>query len=257
MFLLQNTPAQPLEAPGAGLTLTPVESQAQIATFDLTLVLHDAEDRRGGLAGWLWYNRDLLDAGSVAVLGERFRLLLESAVADPGRRLSELSLVTEEERHQLLAGPRPRFERRAGQDPETVAMIEAGILAIPPEHAAVLDRLAEDQGIDERDLWMGPAPLADWGTFLYGGRLVLPEEPAATPEALAVLVQRERVTVLILSPALFEALAAWVAAAPRRDAGLRSLRWVLVEGEADSEAVRDWRARFGDRRARLVQQLAR
>jgi amino acid adenylation domain-containing protein len=257
MFLLQNTPAEPLEAPGAGLTLAPVESQAQIATFDLTLVLHDAGDHQGGLGGWLWYNRDLLDAGSVAALGERFRLLLESAVADPGRRLSELSLVTEEERRQLLAGPRPRFERHAGLEPGAAA--EAA-LDLSPENAALLDRLAAEGGIDERDVWAHPASapagspsLAELGARLSGGSLVAPEGPAVTPETIADLVKGERVTVLALSPALFEDLAAWMAAAPRREAGLRSLRWVVVDGEPAAATVRAWRERFGERRARVVE----
>jgi non-ribosomal peptide synthetase component F len=221
MFMLQNTPAPPLEAPGAGLTLAPVESPAQIATFDLELLLHDAGDHRG-ITGWILYNRDLLGTGAVAALGERFRLLLESAVADPGRRLSELSLVTEEERRQLLAGPRPRFERLAAAE------------------------------IDERDVWAGPSPLAARGASFYGGVLAEDESPAETPEALAGLVKAERVTVLALSPELFAALADWVAAAPRRDAALRTLRWVIVDGEPDVAAVRAWSERFGERRARVM-----
>ncbi|HEX2643871.1 MAG TPA: condensation domain-containing protein, partial [Thermoanaerobaculia bacterium] len=267
MFLLQNAPAEPLEVPGAGLTLTPVEWQVQVATFDLTLVLDEAGDPRGGLGGWLWYNCDLLDAGSVAALGERFRLLLESAVADPGRRLSELSLVTEEERRQLLAGPRTLFERHTGLEPganaETVETVETG-LDLSPEQAALLDRLAAEGGIDERDVWAHPASgpagspsLAELGARLSGGSLiapeVVPEDPAVTPEAIADLVKGERVTVLTLSPALFEDLAAWMAAAPRRDASLRSLRWVIVDGEPAAAAVRAWRERFGERRARVVE----
>ncbi|HEX2223726.1 MAG TPA: condensation domain-containing protein, partial [Thermoanaerobaculia bacterium] len=137
MLILQNTPVRPLEVPGAGLTLTPVESQVEIATFDLTLVLSEGE----ALSGWLWFNRDLLDPAAAAHLGERFRLLLEGAAADPGKRLSEISLLTEAERRQLLAGRRAeerakeegredtlrvRLERRVREDPDAVALAGGG-----------------------------------------------------------------------------------------------------------------------------------
>ncbi len=139
MLLLQNTPVPDIELPG--LTLTPIEREVPLATFDLTLVLVEEGE---GLNGWLWYNRDLLETAAVASLIDRFRVLLGGAVADPDRRLSDLPLLTEAERRQLLEGqtemPTPTsapavaegdlihtlFEARVEADPEAVALVFDG-----------------------------------------------------------------------------------------------------------------------------------
>ncbi|HSF43219.1 MAG TPA: amino acid adenylation domain-containing protein, partial [Thermoanaerobaculia bacterium] len=141
LFLLQNAPIPPIELPG--LTLHALESEVPIATYDLALVLAEED---GTLSGTLWFNRDLLDVETVAAMTRQLRILLEGAVAGPDRRLSELPILTDEERRQLLEGKknmetitltRPaaslaldeeeclhrQFERRAADDPEAVALI--------------------------------------------------------------------------------------------------------------------------------------
>jgi hypothetical protein len=44
----------------------------------------------GGMACVVEYSTDLYDAGTVERLGDDFRRVLLAAVADPGRRISEL-----------------------------------------------------------------------------------------------------------------------------------------------------------------------
>ena len=99
LLVLQNAPPASLELPG--LTLSGIEIEARTAKLDLVLNLTETEH---GLAGMWIYNTDLFDAPTVLRLEEHFRTLLAAAVADPGRRLSELPMLTEGERHQLLAG---------------------------------------------------------------------------------------------------------------------------------------------------------
>ncbi|BAU16013.1 amino acid adenylation domain-containing protein (plasmid) [Leptolyngbya sp. NIES-3755] len=87
----------PLET--SGLTLTPQASVTNTAKFDLTLVFSDSEE---GLLGALEYNTDLFDDSTIARLLKHFQTLLEGIVAAPEQRLSELPLLTPEERHTLL-----------------------------------------------------------------------------------------------------------------------------------------------------------
>ena len=82
-----------------GLTLSPVEGDSETAHFDLTLQIADTEQ---GLTAAFVYNTDLFEAGTIARMLENFQTLLEAVVADPAQRLSDLPLLSETERQQLL-----------------------------------------------------------------------------------------------------------------------------------------------------------
>ena len=97
LFTLQNTGGAALTIPG--LTFSPVESDGTTAKFDLTLAM---EETPGGLFSFWEYNRDLVDATTMARMARHLEILLGSALAFPGRRLSELPLLRVEERAQLL-----------------------------------------------------------------------------------------------------------------------------------------------------------
>ena len=57
-----------------------------------------------GLEGVWEYSTDLFEAETIARLGRHFECLLRGIVAGPGQRLSELPLLPEAERRQLLVG---------------------------------------------------------------------------------------------------------------------------------------------------------
>ena len=95
--------------PGVGTGLLDVDTGT--AKFDLTLML--AEDG-GGASRRLEYAGDLFDAATVDRLLGHLRTLLAGAVEDPGRRLSELPLLTAEERAELVAWSRPLPARASG-----------------------------------------------------------------------------------------------------------------------------------------------
>ncbi|QFU89756.1 non-ribosomal peptide synthetase [Amycolatopsis sp. YIM 10] len=92
-----------------------------------------------------------------------------------------------------------------------------------------------------------------WGTFLYGGRLVvLSQEVTRSPWELATLLADEGVTVLNQTPSAFRNLIELVGSAGSVLDRLR-LRLVVLAGEAlDVGAFRPWWERFGDTAPRIV-----
>ncbi|MFM8332784.1 MAG: amino acid adenylation domain-containing protein, partial [Candidatus Methylumidiphilus sp.] len=104
MLALQNAPqgdfALPglqVEAVGAGSTGT--------ARFDLSISLTEQRGADGsalGVAGMVEYSSDLFDPATVETLMARWVRLLAQAVAEPDKPLSQIDLLTEEERRQVL-----------------------------------------------------------------------------------------------------------------------------------------------------------
>ena len=97
MFALQNFPMPNLEV--AGLNLQVQEVDTGTAKFDLTLFV---EDRGRELVAIFEYNSDLFKATTITRMLGHFQTLLEGIVANPNQRLSDLPLLTEVERNQLL-----------------------------------------------------------------------------------------------------------------------------------------------------------
>jgi amino acid adenylation domain-containing protein len=94
MFVLQNTET--------GGQIGPQQNAPQLSVgtskFDLTLSVTETAD---GLMAVFEYNTELFDATTVVSLAQHFQTLLEGAVAQPGRRASELLLLSREERQRL------------------------------------------------------------------------------------------------------------------------------------------------------------
>jgi aspartate racemase len=67
--------------------------------FDLVLDIMDEEE---GLVCQFEYNTDLFDASTIERMAGHFRMVLEGAVEDPDKRLSELALLAREERRRVL-----------------------------------------------------------------------------------------------------------------------------------------------------------
>ncbi|GAP93858.1 non-ribosomal peptide synthetase [Leptolyngbya sp. NIES-2104] len=111
VFALQNTPMEQLVLPG--LVLSPVALETKTSRFDLELYVWKCADnfrnlwgqgwqQTDGLRGVIVYNTDLFDATTIASMRQHFQTLLEAIVADPGTRLSALSLLTSQEQQTLL-----------------------------------------------------------------------------------------------------------------------------------------------------------
>ncbi|MBC3840644.1 AMP-binding protein [Streptacidiphilus sp. 4-A2] len=88
----------------AGLASEPVPVGTDAVKFDLTLAVGEAY-RDGGPVGLRLnadFATDVLDPASVRRLLAQLLRLLEAALADPGRPISRLDLLSAEERHTLL-----------------------------------------------------------------------------------------------------------------------------------------------------------
>jgi len=130
MFSLENMPVQPLQL--AGLTQSSIDLDRAVTHVDLTLRVQETAE---GLGAVFEYSTDLFDAPTIARMAMHWRSLLEAMAASPERRLSELPLLPEAERRQLLvewnqtAADYPRdslvhelFEAQAGRSAASTAV---------------------------------------------------------------------------------------------------------------------------------------
>ncbi len=97
MFSLQNLPDSSISLPG--LKLSTVETPTHVSKFELTLTMTPSPQ---GLYGSLSYNTDLFDASTIARMAGHLRTLLEAIAANPRQRLSDVQLMREEERRQVI-----------------------------------------------------------------------------------------------------------------------------------------------------------
>ena len=81
-----------------GLQLDWMNTRNDVTKFDLSLFMTETET---GLYSWFEYNSDLFDGSTIAEMLQHFHTLLEEIAANPDARLSELSLMTRQEREQL------------------------------------------------------------------------------------------------------------------------------------------------------------
>jgi amino acid adenylation domain-containing protein len=131
MFVLQNSTLGEMTWPN--VTLRFVDYETNTAKFDLTMVLQ-VTDR--GLVAQAEYNRDLFEPATINRMLEHFEILLEGIAANPGQRISQLPLLSEAERRQVVVEwnntateyPRDKcihelFEAQAERTPDAVAVV--------------------------------------------------------------------------------------------------------------------------------------
>ena len=136
MFVLQNAPDTELAM--AGLKARSLRSGGGISTFDLTLFVEDSvgPGNDGAIEGAWDYATDLFDEATIQRMQGHFEVLLEEIVADPDAQVSDLALMSEEERRILVeewngtvldvpAGVciHHLFEARVAEDPDRVAVV--------------------------------------------------------------------------------------------------------------------------------------
>jgi amino acid adenylation domain-containing protein/non-ribosomal peptide synthase protein (TIGR01720 family) len=110
-----------------------VETDVKSAKFDLALDLWEYPD---GLWAHLEYSTDLFSEETIGRMERHFRTLLDGIVADPDQRLSELPLLSKDERRQVLTDwndtevdyPRDRclhqlFEAQVERTPDAIALV--------------------------------------------------------------------------------------------------------------------------------------
>ncbi|MGH8246359.1 MAG: non-ribosomal peptide synthetase, partial [Gammaproteobacteria bacterium] len=114
-----------------GLDMESFTLEQRAAHFDLTLTTYEVE---GVISAHWQYNTALLDEATVSRMAACFNTLLESVVADPGRSIAELPLLTDEEKRRSLAAWNNQarklperclhelFEAQAARTPDGIAV---------------------------------------------------------------------------------------------------------------------------------------
>ncbi|HEY2292939.1 MAG TPA: amino acid adenylation domain-containing protein, partial [Thermoanaerobaculia bacterium] len=134
LFAVQNAPVGAVDLPG--LSLSPVPLKPWRALFDLELSFWEFGER---LEAELTYSTERFDPATVRRLGAHLETLLRGLLADPGRRISTVPLLSGGERHQIVVewNPAPvpaaaalclhrRFEAQADRAPGAVALSVPG-----------------------------------------------------------------------------------------------------------------------------------
>ncbi|MFN6274067.1 MAG: condensation domain-containing protein, partial [Microcystis sp.] len=99
MFSLQNTPQS--EASLSGLKMESLPLSVEIkARFDLEVNFWEVSDRLEAV--WC-YSTDLFAAPTINQMGQHFQNLLTAIAANPNMGIFELSMLSDEERYQLLS----------------------------------------------------------------------------------------------------------------------------------------------------------
>ena len=228
MFILQNAGSAVPELPGLAASRLPLYEGGAggevPAKFDLTLAMEEGADGLVAEASW-W--ADLFDRTTVERLLGHFRTLLEGAVADPSRRLSELPLLTAMEREQLLVewtatvASFPQglclhevVKDQVGRTPDAVALVAGGERLTYRELGERVEGLAAHlRGLGvgpevlvavctERDASMVVGMLA---TLAAGGAYV-PLDPTYPAERLAFTLADAEAKVLLTRTELLERL---------------------------------------------------
>ncbi len=100
MFLLQSREADASGGAGAGAPPGPaLQVATSTAKFDLTMNVVEVQQTA---AIGIEYNRDLFEPETIARIAERFDLLLGAIAEAPHRRVSELAVMSADERRRLV-----------------------------------------------------------------------------------------------------------------------------------------------------------
>jgi amino acid adenylation domain-containing protein len=212
MFAYQSD--VPAETKWAGLEVSLERTDNGTSRFDLYLSFEDAGELRGALE----YSRDLYDAATARRMIGHFQTLLAAAVREPGRKVTELPMLGEEERRRQLVGwnetardypahlgVHELFERQAARTPDAVALVCGGESLTYRE----LNERANQLAHYLRGLGVGPEALvglllersaemvvAVLGVLKAGGAYV-PLDPTHPAERLSFVLEDARAGVLL------------------------------------------------------------
>ncbi|HVR95945.1 MAG TPA: amino acid adenylation domain-containing protein, partial [Thermoanaerobaculia bacterium] len=253
MLVLQNAPVPDFGL--ADLTMRILDLDPEVARFDLLLNVTETAD--GRLDVLLEYSTDLFDDDRIARLLQHFRVLLAGAAAEPERPVSELPLLTREERDRLLyewndraadAETRPHIavhepvEEQAERTPDALAVLWVdGTDADSGLTYGELDRRANRLARHLRVLGVGPDErvsiclersldllVAVLGVLKAGGAYV-PIDPDYPADRVAFMLADSRSRVLITS----STVAARLPELPEQ-----GVRPVLLDADRDAIAAR-------------------
>ncbi|MET0399653.1 MAG: amino acid adenylation domain-containing protein [Longimicrobiaceae bacterium] len=205
-----------------GVETSPLAHGPEAAKFDLSLgLVQEAEEIAGGIV----YRTDLFEDATAGRMAGHLEAVLEALSADPQRRLSELSLLRESERAQLVAASaataeHPRaavhelFARRTERAPDAAAVVFEGSTLAYSELERRANRLAHHlrrRGVGpevrvavcaERSAELVVALLA----VLKAGGAYVPVDPAYPAERIAYLLEDSGCAIVLVQAELRDLL---------------------------------------------------
>ena len=222
MFALDNALVPFVELPD--LTASSYSLEIGTAKFDLTLSMENTVD---GLVGVWEYNADLFDEVTIARIAGHFQTLLEAIAVNPIQPISELPLLIQRERYQLLIEwnnttidyPQDKcihqlFEEQVALTPDAVALVFKGEQLTYGE----LNRRANKLAHYLQSLGVGPEVLVGicversfdmivglLGILKAGGAYV-PIDPAYPTDRIAYMLDDSRLPVLLTQKQLAASL---------------------------------------------------
>ena len=207
-----------------GLDIESVLVDSKISKFDLTLFLTDMGDE---IWAEIEYSTDLFDSARIERMFEHYQTLLEAVATDPEQRLSELPLLSDVERRQLLVQWNDTkvdypisgyihepFEAQAGQTPDQVALVFERQTVSYGE----LNRRANQLAHHLRSLGVGPNVLVglcvkrsfDMAVGLLGilkaGAAYVPMDPGYPKERLQYILEDSKASVVLSQESLVDGL---------------------------------------------------
>ena len=220
MFVLQVAESAPTAI--EGLSSEPIDVDAGTSKFDLTLSLAERDKK---LTGSFEYSTDLFDHATIERMIGHFQTLLEGIVGDPDQRISDLPILTEAERRQLLFEwnnteadyPKDKcihelFEEQAKQTPDATGVTFEGQRLTYRELNTKANQLAHHL----QRLGVGPGRLVGiclerslemviglLGILKAGGAYV-PLDPSYPRERLAFMLEDAEISVLLTQERLIE-----------------------------------------------------
>jgi amino acid adenylation domain-containing protein len=224
MLVLQADPTADLHLGNLDLKLMKVDTGT--AKFDLTLSF--TETTEGSLDGSLEYSTDLFDEITVARMLRHLQTLLEEVSKDASRRISELPMMGDEERREVLVTWNDTradydelcitdlFEQQTARTPHSVALVHGHERLTYGELNERANRLAHylrGHGVKaetlvgvlmERSVAMVVSLLA----VLKAGGAYVPLDPAYPQERLRFMLEDSRAALLLTQSEMAEALPA-------------------------------------------------
>ena len=218
MFVLQNDSRGGLKL--EGLTASSISVDGETAKFDLLLSLRE---NKLGLAGTLEYDTDLFESTTIDRILAQFETLLRGIVANPDQRLLQLPLLTDGERHQLLAEwnettqeylkhlcVHQLFQRQAEKRPDEIAIVFEDRQMTYRELDIGSNQLAHflrNHGVGAESvvgvcLERSPEMIRAILAILKAGGAYLPLDPSYPTERLGLMVERGGASIIVTQKSL-------------------------------------------------------
>ncbi|MFJ9109275.1 amino acid adenylation domain-containing protein [Streptomyces sp. NPDC102283] len=236
----------------AGITISDVQLGLEAVKFDLVFAVTEAEST---YRVSLEYDTDLFVEDTAWRLLDHLGVLIADAVDAPEKRVSQLTVVPEEERRQIekwsasTHGPyatdlflHQLFEEQVLRTPDAAALESGADTLTYAELDALAERLAADlsqRGIGTDDLvGLCAEPSLELMVGILGiikaGAGYVPLDPIAPADRMAFVVADSGMTVVLTTPALREQLPATVAV---------GVTLVTVDAKAPGQDVAAWEPR--------------